>query len=198
MNDNIDPDGVETYHVEIDDVRYMLIEPPRDIFSERPYVYMGQSVVERLLEHFKKQKGLKKRRHRLILLMPRDKITPGLSQELEAALDRYTATKIKEDLNEMAAIRRRGLLQIPYALVFLGTSVALGLILGSAAISSVPPVIATVLSEGLFIVGWVAMWGPADTLLFGRFPLVVENRALRALERMTIEIRPREDALTER
>ena len=95
MNGNIDPDGVETYHVEIDDVRYMLIEPPRDIFSERPYVYMGQSVVERLLEHFKKQKGLKKRRHRLILLMPRDKITPGLSQELEAALDRYTATKIK-------------------------------------------------------------------------------------------------------
>ena len=185
-------DDIETFRVEIDDIRYMLIAPPRDVFSKRKYVYMGQSVVDRLLEHFLMQKGLSKQKHRLVLLMPPDKITPALSQELEAALDRYTATKIKDNRNEMAAIRRRGMRQIPYALVFLAISVGFGLLLGAGSISNIPPVPATVLSEGLFIVGWVAMWGPLDTLLFGRFPLAAENRALQALERMEIRIEPRE------
>lgn len=185
-------DGVETFVVEIDDIRHMLIAPPRDVFSTRPYVYMGQSVVDRLLEHFRKQKGLEKRRHRLVLLMPRDKITPNLSAECEAAMDRYTATRIKDNKNEMAAIRRRGLLQIPYAAIFLFVSSGLGVLFGSEAASGIHPMAATVLSEGFFIVGWVALWGPVETLLFGRFPLAAENRALEALERMSIEIRPRE------
>lgn len=187
-------ENIETFNVEIDDVRYMLIDPPRDIFSQRKYVYMGQSVVGRLLEHFQKQKGLDKRKHRLVLLMPPEKITPNLSEELEAALDRFTATKIRDNKNEMAAIRWRGILQIPYALVFLGISVGFALLLGSQTITDIPPVMANVLSEGLFIVGWVAMWGPLDTLLFGRFPLTSENRSLEALDRMVIEIRPRESA----
>lgn len=193
MTVEIDKDGTEIHRVEIDDVRHMLIAPSRDIFSKRPYVYMGQSVVERLLDYFHKQKGLRKRKHKLILLMPPDKITPNLSKEIEEALDRFTATRIKDNLNEMAAIRRRGILQIPYALIFLGISVGFAILLGSASITSIPPVVANVLSEGLFIVGWVAMWGPLDTLLFARFPLAARNHALQALERMTIEIEPRED-----
>lgn len=192
MSGESGPENVETFYVEIDDVRYMLIDPPRDIFSKRKYVYMGQSVVGRLLEHLQKQKGLAKKKYKLVLLMPPDKITPNLSQELEAALDRFTATEIKDNKNEMAAIRRRGILQIPYALLFLGMSVGFALLMGSEAIANIPPLMAKVLSEGLFIVGWVAMWGPLDTLLFGRFPLMEENRALGALERMSIEIRPRE------
>lgn len=190
----IDKDGTEIHRVEIDDVSHMLIAPSRDIFSRRPYVYMGQSVVERLLDYFLKQKELKKKKHKLILMMPPEKITPDLSREIEEALDRFTATKIKDNLNEMAAIRRRGILQIPYALIFLGISVGFGFLLGSGSIVSIPPVAADVLSEGLFIVGWVAMWGPLDTLLFARFPLAARNRALQALERMKIEIEPRVDA----
>ena len=190
----IDKDGTEIHRVEIDDVSHMLIAPPRDIFSRRPYVYMGQSVVERLLEYYHKQKGLKKKKHKLILMMPPDKITPNLSKEIEEALDRFTATRIKDNLNEMAAIRRRGILQIPYALVFLGISVGFGFLLGSGSIVSMSPVATDVLSEGLFIVGWVAMWGPLDTLLFDRFPLAARNRSLQALGRTIIEIEPRVDA----
>ena len=78
---------------------------------------------------------------------------------------------------------------IPYAMVFLIASVGIGILIGSEVLPGIPPLWATVLSEGMFIVGWVAMWGPLDTLLFGRFPYRVEIRALQALERMTIEIR---------
>jgi hypothetical protein len=188
----VDEDGSETVFVEIDDIRHMMMAPPRDIFSTRPYVYMGQSVVDRLLEHFKLQKGLERQKHRLVLLMRPDMITPNLSEEFEAAMDRYTKTKIEDNQNKMAAIHRRGILEIPYAMIFLIISVSLGFVFRSEAITGIPSVWASVLSEGFFIVGWVAMWGPLDTLLFERFPLKGENRALRALERMKIEVRPLE------
>ncbi len=189
-----DVDGSETFFVEIDDIRYMMMAPQRDVFSTQPYVYMGQSVVDRMLEHFKLQKGLEKQKHKLVLLMHRGKITPNLSKECEEAMDRYTATKIKDNQNRMAAIRRRGLLEIPYAMVFLIFSVSLGFLFRSEAVTILPTMLASVLSEGFFIIGWVALWAPTETLLFERFPLMGENRALRALERMEIEIRPLEDA----
>ena len=190
----IEKDGTETFYVEIQDISYLLMAPPRDIFSKLSYVYMGESVVDRLLEQFRHEKGLINKRHRLVLLMPKEKITPGLSKECEAALDRFTATKIRDNQNAMAAIRRRGLLMIPYAMIFLIGSVGLGALFGTEIIPGIPSVWAQVLSEGLFIVAWVAMWGPLDTLLFGRFPFRIENQALRALEKTAIEVRPIENA----
>ncbi|MBN1109741.1 MAG: hypothetical protein JXA45_03160 [Methanomassiliicoccales archaeon] len=189
----VDKDGREAFFVEIDDICHMLIPPPRNAFSTRSYVYMGQSVVDRLLYHFRQERGLERRKHTLVLLMPPEKITPGLSHKCEAAMDRFTSTKIKDNLNQMAAIRRRGLLMLPYALLFLVSFVGLGVLFGSNVITEIPPVWASVLSEGFFIIGWVAMWGPVDNLLFGRFPLRVENRTLRALAKTSIEIRPRRD-----
>lgn len=186
-------DEVETIVFDIDDIRHMLIAPERNIYSTNPIVYMGQSVVDRLLERFKQEKGLNRRNFRLVLLMPREKIAPYLSEDFEAALDRFTATKIGDNKRRMAAIRREGMLQIPYALVFLTTSMGLGLLFGSEYFRESLPIF-SVISEGAFIVGWVALWGPVETLLFGHFPYLRENRALRALERMKIEIRPREDA----
>lgn len=184
---------VETLVVEIDDIRHMFIAPERNIYSTNPIVYMGQSVVDRLLDQLKQEKRLRSRRHRLVLSMPREKITPTLSQDFEAALDRFTETKIADNQKRMAAISRQGLLQIPYASVFLTISIGLGVLFGSGYFQELSPIF-SVLSEGAFIVGWVALWGPTETLLFGRFPYRRENRALRALERMSIEIRPREGA----
>ena len=185
----MDQEGVETFVVEIEDIRHLLMAPPRDVYSSQPYMYMGQSVVDRLLEHFAQEKRPESKRHRLILLMPEDRVAGDMSARCEEALDRYTSTKIDDNLKKMAAIRRRGLFMIPYAMLFLVASVGIGILIGSEVLPGIPPLWATVLSEGMFIVGWVAMWGPLDTLLFGRFPYRVEIRALQALERMTIEIR---------
>ena len=187
----LEEDGTEVFYFEVDDIRHMFVPPPRDAFSKQPYVLMGQSVVDRMLEHFRQEKGLGKKRHKLVLLMPPDKVTPGLARECEEAMDRFTATKVRDNINRMAAINRRGLLMIPYAMMFLVAAVGMAVIFGSEMVPGIPPVWASVLSEGLFIVAWVAMWGPLDTLLFGRFPLLTENRTLHALESTKVDVRPR-------
>lgn len=183
---------LEIFTAEIDDVRHLITAPPRDLLSEQPHVYMGQSVLERVLDHFQHEKGLDRTRHRLVLLMPPDKISSEAAERCKAAVERYVDTAIVDNRFRMVALRRRGLFQIPYALVFLVSCVLLGILLGSGAVSNnIPMWLSGVLAEGAFIVGWVALWGPVDTLLFARFPLMKENAALRALRGTEIEIRPR-------
>ena len=188
----MEQDGTEVFIIDIDDIRELLIAPPRDIFSDRPHVYMGQSVVDRLLEHFMHQFELKSQKHRMVLRMPSEKITPDLSARCEEALDRYTSTKIHDNDCRKRAVRRRGLLEIPVALLFLIASVTFGFLIGSQVITGLPSWGPLVLKEGFFIFGWVAMWGPVDTLLFGTLELSGENRALRALERTAVVIQPRD------
>lgn len=181
---------VETFTVKIDDIAQLLTAAPRDILSDQPHAYMGQSVLERVLDHYQHEKGLLKKRHRLVLLMPPDKIAPGLAERCQAAMGRYADTAITDNRFRMAALRRNGLRQIPYSLVFLSACILLGILLGSEAVSAIPTWVSTVVSEGAFIVGWVALWGPVDTLLFARFPLIGENLALLALKGTELEIRP--------
>lgn len=184
--------GLETFTVEIDDVSQLLTVAPKDLFSDQPHIYMGQPVLERVLEHFHHEKGLAKRRHRLVLLMPSEKISEGLTERCRAAVERYADTAIADNKFRMADLRRNGLLQLPYALVFLIACMLLGALLSSETVPGIPSWLNTVLVEGVFIVGWVALWGPADILLFARFPLLKENRAFEALRRTAVEIRPRE------
>lgn len=182
---------VVTFALEIDDIEELYVAPKMDLFSERPNRYMGRSVLEMVVDFLENEKWLNRKTHRLVLSMPREKIAPDLSKRCEAALDRYCAMRIKHNQFHKAALRRKGLLQVPYAMAFLIATMGLGILFGSELVPGISSWLAVILSEGFFIIGWVALWGPADSLLFARFPLIWNNRALRALERVEVEVRPR-------
>jgi uncharacterized membrane protein YgdD (TMEM256/DUF423 family) len=52
--------------------------------------------------------------------------------------------------------------------------------------------LAAVLGEGLLILGWVALWRPAEYLLFDTWEQRQSRRVLRQLARMPVELRPPE------
>ncbi len=52
------------------------------------------------------------------------------------------------------------------------------------------PLLATAISEGLYVIGWVSLWGPTDTLLFEPMELRTENKLLAMMEKVEIEVRP--------
>ena len=49
--------------------------------------------------------------------------------------------------------------------------------------------VVTVLSESLIIVAWVSLWGPAETLLFARFPVKRERDLARSLAAARVELK---------
>ena len=51
------------------------------------------------------------------------------------------------------------------------------------------PIASRIVSEGLFIVGWVALWHPAELLLYGWWPLKREERLHARLAQAPVEVR---------
>jgi hypothetical protein len=47
----------------------------------------------------------------------------------------------------------------------------------------------SIASESLAIFGWVAMWRPAETFLYGWVPITRQRRVLRQLSGATVEVR---------
>lgn len=185
MRDN---DDRATFVFDLDDPAHFLVAPDKDPFSPNPVYFMGQSAVERALRKVGGEKGWDRRSYRLVLRLPREKITPGLADQAQASLERFCREEIEDNKHRLAVIRRTGLRQIPYAFTFLAIFVSLGLIFGSDLVTDISPLLGTILSEGFFIVGWVSLWGPAETLLFDRFPIWRENRVLKALMRTEIDV----------
>lgn len=86
---------------------------------------------------------------------------------------------------ERAAIRRRGLKELLVGLLFLGACLAVAALLAS---SSGPSWARTFFSEGLIIVGWIALWHPVDMLFFERLPLLREQRVLRRIQNADVRV----------
>ncbi len=56
------------------------------------------------------------------------------------------------------------------------------------ALSLVPSAIQRILSEGLLIIGWVAMWGPLEVFLYGWWPIIGRRRILERLAVVDVEL----------
>ncbi len=86
---------------------------------------------------------------------------------------------------ELARVARRGRTELLFGVVFLAACFALS----SAAASSLEPYwLSDFISEGLIIVGWIALWHPVDMLLFERWPLRRDIRLLRTIRDAEIRI----------
>jgi hypothetical protein len=101
--------------------------------------------------------------------------------EVTAAFDGYARQRISDLIAARKRLKTRGLKELFFGLLFLAVCLAI-----SSALSAIDfgtPWLTQFYSEGLIIVGWIALWHPVDLLLFERWPL---NREIGALERLRL------------
>lgn len=195
--ENTHPDQItwnDKNHVtlELDTIRELLIAPDFDPFSEKETEYMGQSAVERLMKQLKPGWTLRKRKFRLTILLPRDQITPGIQEQVTGAIHRYCARKLSDNAIQLRNIHWQGLRQLPFSFAFLAVCLGLATFFGSGVVAGIPAWLGSVLNNGFQIIGWVSLWGPTETLLFDPIPVRRENKVIRVLMEIPIEILPRE------
>jgi len=99
---------------------------------------------------------------RVTLLLPPDKIVPGLEQQTREAVLRYCSGRVKEIEQDRRGLRQRALQGLLMALVGLLIFIALGSELTINASLSI-----RILGEVLIVIGWVYVWFPLDSLVFG-------------------------------
>ena len=125
---------------------------------------------------------------RLELSLPVAEIDEGLSDRISRTLDRYCNHRIAHNKRERRAIRLDGLssLLVGMPVVLLGflLVVAASSIVGHSGNSNL------VLDTGGWVLVWVGLWFPLDTLLFTPLSYGRENRVLELLRGADVTIRP--------
>lgn len=98
------------------------------------------------------------------IILPTEQYSPGLEQVCATALQRACDMHIERINDELRSVRWEGRRTLFVGLLVWAVCLALALLLDTVVgISNYPRVF---LSEGLIIVGWVALWYPAEVLLY--------------------------------
>jgi hypothetical protein len=109
---------------------------------------------------------------------------PERTAGVEDAVRRYFGSRAAMKRLDFSQLMRRARLSLLVGLVFLAACLLLGGLVGRVASGTV----AQILTEGLTICGWVAMWRPLEIYLYDWWPLKEDQRRLDLLSRMRVRI----------
>jgi hypothetical protein len=161
----------------------MFILAPADLFSEYRNFMTGLEYCISVLRSRRSSGGV-----RIKLALPVDQISEGMDQQIGRTLNRYCEHRIAYNQRERRAVRLDGLfsLWIGLPIVVLGFLVVIikSSIVGSTGNANL------VIDSGGWVLVWVGLWFPLDTLLFTPLSYGRENRVLKRLQTADIVIEP--------
>jgi hypothetical protein len=170
----------------LNDIRDLFVAPAIDPFSEHETAFMGQSGLERVVSKLIEVPA-KHPVPRIIVKLPKEKITPDLQTTVCKIINRYANTKILENEHRRKILRASGFRELWPGLVFLILCLIIATIIKSPLIPWSDS-IKSILGEGFTIIGWVVLWHPVEFFLYGPSELRKENRTYKLLKRLAIEI----------
>lgn len=152
----------------------MFVLAPADLFSEYRNFMTGLEYCISVL-----RSGRSKGPVLIEMALPPDQISQGMDQRIGRTLNRYCEHRISYNQRERRAVRLDGVfsLWIGLPIVVLGFVLVIikSSIVGASGNANL------VLDSGGWVLVWVGLWFPLDTLLFTPLSYRRENRALRRL-----------------
>ena len=129
---------------------------------------------------------------KLVVHLPLEEAARADARQLEKAVNHYFLFRAYSQRRELRQVFRNGRWSLLVGLICLVSCLGL-----RALLAIVDPgqklLVTETVSEGLLIVGWVAMWRPADLFLYAWHPTRQTLRVYRALSRVPVELRARND-----
>jgi len=118
---------------------------------------------------------------RLVLHLPAQ--TPDAQAlAVVTAIRHYFEYRSHHTRQQLRLLLGRGAISLAIGLAFLGTCLLLRRLLGGAESSGT-----TIVSEGLLILGWVAMWRPVEIFLYEWWPELGKRRLFDRIARLQME-----------
>ena len=177
--------------VYVDDIRHIFAAPDTDPLSRHEGEVMGEPALLRVVRKLLAAREMSGTR-RLVVMLPGDRIEPGLEERARTALVRYCTLKIKDNDATLRSMRRdAGRLLLRGVLILL-VCVGLSSVFRSESITFLPPLINSALGEGFNVIGWVMLWRPAEAYFFDPIPIRTSSGVHRFLKALQIEIRAEE------
>ena len=121
---------------------------------------------------------------RLAIMLPDAELALPEAQQVPASIRHHFVLRHDSERRRLRNMWWRGRTSLLIGLAFLAIClVARNLLAGSSS------AVAHIVAEGLLIVGWVAMWGPLDIILYGWWPIYSRCKLLARLSRLDVELR---------
>jgi hypothetical protein len=161
----------------------MFVLAPADLFSEYRNFMTGLEYCISMLRSRRSSGPV-----RIDLALPADQISDGLDQRIRGTLSRYCDHRIAYNQRERRAVRLDGVfsLWIGLPIVVLGFVLVIikSSIVGASGNANL------VLDSGGWVLVWVGLWFPLDTILFTPLSYGRENGVLKRLRTADVVIEP--------
>jgi hypothetical protein len=121
----------------------------------------------------------------LVIHLPQDQLAGADPPSLERAIHNYFAYQQEQSRPRLRLIFHDGRIALAVGIAFLFACILIRKVaqsLGSGTASEI-------MSEGMLIAGWVAMWRPLDTFLYDWWPIRRRGEILGKLAKMSVVVR---------
>jgi hypothetical protein len=162
----------------------MFVLAPADLFSEYRNFMTGLEYCISVLRSRRTNGPV-----RIELALPADQIADGVDQQIRGTLNRYCDHRIAYNQRERRAVRLDGLFSLWIGLPIVVLGFVLVIVKSSIVGSGVNANL--VLDSGGWVLVWVGLWFPLDTLLFTPLSYGRENRVLKRLRTADVQVEPR-------
>jgi hypothetical protein len=112
--------------VSLDDIHELFLDQPFDIFSEEEWDYMGESALDRIIQHMTPGTMRRKQPLRLVIRLPQEKIVSDIARQTEIAIHRWARQKIEDNHLKINITRWNGIRGLTPGFLFLGACLILG------------------------------------------------------------------------
>lgn len=121
---------------------------------------------------------------KLVIDLPPEELKAPGAADIERAIRNHFGYRLQTARRDLRHELQRGRTSLFIGLAFLAACMAGR----EVALTFVPSAIQRILSEGLLIIGWVAMWGPLEVFLYGWWPIIGRRRILERLAVIDVEL----------
>jgi hypothetical protein len=180
--------------VPVGDIRDLFTAPDTDPLAQHEGEVMGEPALLRVARRLMAERKMSGAR-KLVVLLPADKIEPGLTERARAALVRYCTLKLEDNDAQLRLMRREAGRLLLRGILILLVCMGLSSMFNSEAITILPPLINSTLGEGFNVIGWVMLWRPVEAYFFDPLAIRTSSAAHRFLQSLQIEIRPQRASL---
>ena len=155
-------------------------------FDSRRRWVLEDPAIDYMADELRAARGWRKA-HVCVYLPPEIVAQKGTEQVVRSTLSLYCRATLRHLDNEIGGIKRQVLRTLWFGFGVLLAALTLVIVIERA--PGVPSVLSDYLTEGLFIVGWVAAWFPIDMALYSRRPMHRDKSIYRTLMSASVEIR---------
>jgi hypothetical protein len=173
----------------VSDVRHLFVAPDTDPLAQHEGEVMGEPALLRVVRKLmatREMSGV----HKLVVLLPRDRLEPGLDARTRVAVERYCGLKIEDNDAQLRVMRREAGILLLRGVLILLACMGMSALFTSETITVLPPLVSSTLGEGFNVIGWVMLWRPIEAYFFNPLPIRTSTRAHRFVQSLRIELRP--------